>query len=94
MIDRKELKLHARDAMRETKPHPLWVTLMVLLILAVAQLLSASINGDLETYTALWRGISAGNTEEVAALVQNGGSGNRVAGAVAAEVLEALVDKF
>ena len=27
-------------------------------------------------------------------MVQNGGSGNRVAGAVAAEVLEALVDKF
>ena len=53
MPDRKELKKNAREAIRQTKPSPIWVTLAVMIILTVTQVLSLSLNGDLEAYRAM-----------------------------------------
>lgn len=53
MIDRKKLKEEARSAIRAAKPHPVWVTLMVFVILAVTQFLSLNLSGDLATYRAM-----------------------------------------
>ena len=53
MIDRKELKAQAREAIRATRPHPAWVTLVVLVILLVTQVLSLTLNGDIEAYRVM-----------------------------------------
>ena len=55
MIDRKKLKAGAREAMREAKPHPFWVTLAVSAILAILLGLSMYISGSFETYRELFR---------------------------------------
>ena len=60
MTDRKTLKLRAREAMREAKPHPFWVTLAVAAILAVLMGLSMYIGGSFETYRELFRMIASG----------------------------------
>lgn len=54
MIDRKELKLDARAAMRETRPSAVWVTLAIVAILLVLQVLSLILSGDLEAYRAMY----------------------------------------
>ncbi len=53
MIDRKELKQEAREAIRSTRPSAVWVTLMVLAIMAVTQVLSLSVSGELEAYRTM-----------------------------------------
>lgn len=60
MIDRKKLKADARQAMREAKPHPFWVTLAVSVILAVLIALSGYISGSYETYRELFRQVVSG----------------------------------
>ena len=60
MTDRKELKRLAREAIKETKPSPIWVTLVVLAVLAVMQLLGLNLNGDLDAYLAMARGAAEG----------------------------------
>lgn len=55
MIDRKKLKADARQAMREAKPHPVWVTLAISAIVAVLIFLSLYISGSIETYGSLIR---------------------------------------
>ena len=50
MTDRTELKRLAREAIRETKPSPVLVTLIVLAILAVMNLLVLNLNGELDMY--------------------------------------------
>lgn len=62
MTDRKELKRLAREAIRDTKPSPVWVTLVVLAILAVVQLLSLNLSGDLDAYIAMVKSVAAGDT--------------------------------
>lgn len=61
MIDRKELKSNAREAMRQTRPHPVWVTLAVMAILLVVQVLSLSLNGELDAYRAMVENAMEGN---------------------------------
>ena len=61
MTDHKELKRLAREALKATRPSPVWVTLVVLVILAVVQLLSLNLSGDLDTYTAVFESVSAGD---------------------------------
>ena len=54
MLDRKELKIKAREAMRETRPHAVWVTLMVTVILLAVEMLSLNISGNLEAYRTMF----------------------------------------
>lgn len=61
MTDHKELKRLAREAIKETKPSPVWVTLVVLVILAVVQLLSLNLSGELDTYIAMGEAFAAGD---------------------------------
>lgn len=61
MIDRKALKASAREAMREAKPHPVWVTLAASAILAVLMGLSMYLSGTFETYRELWQGLMNGD---------------------------------
>ena len=56
MIDRKLLKADARACLRGVRPSPLLVTAGVLVILAVTQLLSMNLNGDLDTLRSLAQG--------------------------------------
>lgn len=53
MLGRKELKAKARQAMRQTRPHAVWVTLMVTVILLVVETLSLSVSGNLEAYRTM-----------------------------------------
>ena len=53
MTDRKELKQNAREAMRQTRPSPVLVTLAVVVILLVTQALSLSLSGELDAYLAM-----------------------------------------
>jgi len=61
MTDRKELKRLAREAIRDTKPSPVWVTLVVIVILTVVQLLSLNLSGDLDAYLTMAKGFAAGD---------------------------------
>ena len=70
MTDHKELKRTAREAIRETKPSPVLVTLAVTVILAVIQLLILNLNGDLDAYIAMAKSAAAGEI----ALVESVGS--------------------
>ena len=65
MIDRKELKAAARETIRQTRPHAVWVTLAVTAALLIVQGLSLSLNGDLEAYRATYESILAGKPEFV-----------------------------
>lgn len=60
MIDRKKLKSAAREAMREAKPHPVWVTLAAAAIYAVLTALSMTISGSFEAYGELFRRLMSG----------------------------------
>lgn len=59
-VNRKEMKQKARQAMKNTKPSAVWVTLVLTVILAVMQLLSLSMNGYLEAYQTMYEGLLAG----------------------------------
>ena len=60
MTDRKTLKLNAREAMRQTKPHPFWVTLAVSGILAVLMGLALYISGAFDAYGEMFRQLVRG----------------------------------
>lgn len=60
MTDHKELKRMAREAVRDTKPSPVWVTLAVAAILIVTQVLSLKLNGELDAYIATLKEFAAG----------------------------------
>ncbi len=61
MIDRKALKINARAALREARPHPAWITLAVTGITLVLQLLNMSLNGDLEAYRTMYTSAANGD---------------------------------
>ena len=73
MIDRKALKQNAREAMKAARPHPAWVTLVVLVILLVTQVLSLAVSGELELYRVLWQSAMAGEFDSIANAMLNGG---------------------
>lgn len=52
MTDRKTLKQNAREAMAQTRPRPIWVTLGVLVILLALAVLNLTVTGDWEVFTA------------------------------------------
>ena len=72
MTDRKQLKQDAREAIRAAKPSPIVVTLAVLLILAVTQLLSLSLSGELDAIIAMVKKAAQG---EIALVESTGDSG-------------------
>lgn len=49
-LDRKELKRQAKDAMRQTRPAPYWVVLLLIVITLVLSVLGMSLNGTLKAY--------------------------------------------
>lgn len=49
MIDRKQLKINAREAMAQTRPRPFWVTLAVFAILLALGVLSMFVSGQWNT---------------------------------------------
>ncbi len=53
-VDRKELKAQAKAAMRQAKPSPYWVVLLLTVITAVLTVLGMSLNGTLEAYRAMY----------------------------------------
>lgn len=53
-IDRKVLKLQAKDAIHDTKPNPMLVVLVMTLLTAVLGLLGLSINGSLDAYVTMY----------------------------------------
>ena len=62
MIDRKQLKRDARDAMRETRPRPIWVALAVIFILCVTQGLSFAVSGEYDALRAVTEAMRNGET--------------------------------
>ena len=46
MIERKTLKINAREAMAQTRPRPFWVTLAVCAILMALSVLSMLVSGQ------------------------------------------------
>ncbi|MGM9614968.1 MAG: DUF975 family protein [Oscillospiraceae bacterium] len=74
MIDRKELKANARAAIRGTKPHPALITLAVFAILAVMQLLSLNISGDLALYRSMMESAVSGDFAAVYSYMQSSDS--------------------
>ena len=59
-MDRKELKAQAREAMRQTRPSAVWVTLMVLGVLLVTEVLSLSLSGELSDLRTVVTAVMAG----------------------------------
>ncbi len=70
MIDRKELKARAREAMRQTRPHAVWVTLMVAAALIVVAVLWLRLSGYWDLFRTLWEIASTG--EELAFAMPEG----------------------
>ncbi len=59
-INRKELKTAAKKAIRESKPSPLLVTLVMVLITVVLNVLSMSLNGDFAAMEVMYNAALAG----------------------------------
>lgn len=59
-IERKTLKKEAKKIIREAKPSPILVALVILLIIAVLQVLSMSLNGDFAVMLAVYEAALAG----------------------------------
>ncbi len=59
-IDRKELKKEAKTILRETKPHPVLVTLVIFFVIAVLQVLSMSLNGEFAMLKAAYEAALSG----------------------------------
>lgn len=72
MTDRKLLKKDAREAIRAAKPSPVLVTLAILLILTVTQILSLSLNGELDAIIAMAKKAAQG---EIVLIEAAGSSG-------------------
>ena len=75
MIDRKELKTAARQALRDTKPSPVLVTLMTAAITVVLVYLSLSINGTIDVVRELIGAFRGGTLAET---VTSGGTADEV----------------
>ena len=69
MTEHKELKRLAREAIRETKPSPVLVTLVVVVILAVLQYLMMNLNGELAAYITMVKSAAAGDMAALEAAV-------------------------
>ena len=67
MTDRNELKRMAREAIRETKPSPILVTLVVTAVLLLMRLLMLNLNGSLDMYVAQIRNFAQGDYSQVQA---------------------------
>ena len=65
MIDRKSLKAAAREAMREAKPHPFWVTAVTAVITAVLMVLAMHINGTFDTYRGMYAALASGQIPDM-----------------------------
>lgn len=52
-MDRKQLKSQAKEAMRQARPNPFWVSLLLSLVLLGLGILSMSINGELDAYRVM-----------------------------------------
>ncbi len=64
-INRPELKSYARQCLRETKPSPLWLTFLYLLLTLVLQFLLMSVTGELEALWEMTEKALAGVYEEI-----------------------------
>lgn len=53
-MDRKELKRQAKDAMRQARPAPFWVSLALAGIMLVLELLSMSLSGELKAFRTMY----------------------------------------
>lgn len=89
MIDRKQLKTAAREAMREAKPHPVRVTLAASAILALLMFLSMYISGTFSAYGALWQGMMSGELPDAVRSGSSSGLGSFLV--LALEIMTAVV---
>lgn len=64
-INRFELKSHARQALRETKPSPLLITLVYILVLFLLEVLVMSVSGELEALWDMTQAALAGDFAEI-----------------------------
>ncbi len=53
-MDRKKLKNEAREAMRQARPNPFWVALLLVLVMLGLELLEVSISGTLDAYRTMF----------------------------------------
>ena len=65
MTDRNELKRMAREAIRETRPSPILVTLIVTAVLLLMRLLMLNLDGSLDMYVAQIRNFAQGDFSQV-----------------------------
>lgn len=72
-IERVKLKNEAKLAMREAQPGPVLVTLVLMVIVAILQVLSMSLNGDFDAYTVMFEAAMAG--EEIPFVQPAGATG-------------------
>lgn len=65
-IQRRELKAMAKAAIHDTKPSPIWITLVYILISYLLQILVSSVSGELEAIWDMTQQVAAtGSFEEV-----------------------------
>ncbi len=64
-INRFELKSQARQALRETKPSPLLITLVYVLLIFLLEALVLSVSGELEATIEMLQAAMAGNFTEI-----------------------------
>lgn len=91
MTDRKTLRAAAREAMREAKPHPAWVTLAAAAIMAVLMGLSMSISGTFEAYGELFRQALSGQITDAATVAAGSASGFGSFLVLALEIMSVVV---
>ncbi len=74
-VDRKELKRQAKEAMRQARPNPYWVALLLTVITAVLTVLGMHLSGSLAAYKTMITAAVEGELVYVPATSQVGGLG-------------------
>ncbi len=73
-INRSELKSHAKQTIHDSKPSPVWITLVYILVIFVLDVLVMSVSGELEAAWTMIQEALAGNYTEI--LPETTGFGN------------------
>lgn len=60
-MDRKQLKRQAKEAMRQARPSPYWVVLLLVVIILVLDILGMSLSGALNAYRAMYEAAMNGS---------------------------------